>query len=90
MATPSTAPSLTLATTSGAHSYSHGRSVKGAIALHRPETLSELVQLTPEQRAQLMARLRQSPEVLRADGTLPVEVGLGFTTAIKAQSNAAG
>jgi Spy/CpxP family protein refolding chaperone len=81
---------LTLATTSGAHSYSHGRSVKGAIGLHRPKTLAELVQLTPEQRAQLMALLRQSPEVLRADGTLPVEVGLGFATSIKAQSNAAG
>jgi len=55
-----------------------------------PNALAELLQLTADQRAQLMARLRQSPEVLRADGTLPVEVGLGFTTAIKALSNAAG
>ncbi len=55
-----------------------------------PKALAELVQLTPEQRAQLMALLRKSPEVLRADGTLSVEVGLGFATAIKAQSNAAG
>lgn len=49
-----------------------------------PKALAELLQLTPEQRAQLMARLQESPEVLRADGTLPVEVGFGLTTAIKA------
>lgn len=49
-----------------------------------PKALAELLQLTPDQRAQLMARLQESPEVLRADGTLPVEVGFGLTTAIKA------
>jgi hypothetical protein len=49
-----------------------------------PKARAELLQLTPEQRAQLMARLQESPEVLRADGTLPVEVGFGLTTAIKA------
>ncbi len=54
-----------------------------------PRVLAELLQLTPDQRAQLMARLRQSPEVLRPDGTLPVEVGLGLTTAIKVLSNPA-
>ena len=49
-----------------------------------PKALAELLQLTPEQRAQLMTKLQESPEVLRADGTLPVEVGFGLTTAIKA------
>lgn len=55
-----------------------------------PKALAELLQLTPEQRAQLMARLQESPEVLRADGTLPVEVGFGLTTAIKALGPQAG
>lgn len=55
-----------------------------------PKALAELLQLTPDQRAQLMARLQESPEVLRADGTLPVEVGFGLTTAIKALGPQAG
>ena len=55
-----------------------------------PKALAELLQLTPEQRAQLMARLQESPEVLRPDGTLPVEVGFGLTTAIKALGHQAG
>jgi hypothetical protein len=55
-----------------------------------PKALAELLQLTPEQRAQLMTKLQESPEVLRADGTLPVEVGFGLTTAIKALGPQAG
>lgn len=55
-----------------------------------PKALAELLQLTPEQRAQLMTRLQESPEVLRPDGTLPVEVGFGLTTAIKALGPHAG
>ena len=57
---------------------------KARLGCTDPKALAELLQLTPEQRAQLMARLQESPEVLRADGTLPVEVGFGLTTAIKA------
>lgn len=52
-----------------------------------PNFLAELLQLTASQRAQLMAKLQQCPEALRADGKVPVEVGLGFTTAIKARSH---
>jgi hypothetical protein len=82
-------PSIGWRTTDGAFSITMADLAKARLGCIDPRVLAELLQLTPDQRAQLMARLRQSPEVLRPDGTLPVEVGLGLTTAIKVLSNPA-
>ena len=82
-------PSIGWRTTDGAFSITMADLAKARLGCIDPCVLAELLQLTPDQRAQLMARLRQSPEVLRPNGTLPVEVGLGLTTAIKALSNPA-
>jgi hypothetical protein len=82
-------PRISQSTTDGVASITMADLAKARLGCIDPKALAELLQLTPDQRAQLMARLRQSPEVLRPDGTLPVEVGLGFTTAIKALNNPA-
>jgi hypothetical protein len=50
-----------------------------------PNTLAELLQLTPQERVQLLTSLRSAPQALRADGTVPIEVGLRASTLIREQ-----
>nr|WP_254896366.1 hypothetical protein [Synechococcus sp. HK05] len=49
-----------------------------------PHALAELLQLSPEQRAQLLQALHSTPQALRPDGTVPIEVGLGISTRLRA------
>jgi hypothetical protein len=48
-----------------------------------PHALAELLQLSPEQRAQLLHALKSTPQALRPDGTVPIEVGLGISTRLR-------
>ena len=45
-----------------------------------PHALAELLKLNPEQRAELLHALQSTPQALRPDGTVPIEVGLGIST----------
>lgn len=49
-----------------------------------PHVLAELLQLSPEQRIQLLQALHSTPQALRPDGTVPIEVGLGISTRLRA------
>lgn len=49
-----------------------------------PHALAELLHLSPEQRAQLLQALHSTPQALRPDGTVPIEVGLGISTRLRA------
>ena len=48
-----------------------------------PHALAELLKLTPDQRAQLLHALQSTPQALRPDGTVPIEVGLGISTRLR-------
>ena len=48
-----------------------------------PHALAELLQLSSEQRAQLLHTLQSTPQALRPDGTVPIEVGLGISTRLR-------
>ena len=48
-----------------------------------PHALAELLKLNPEQRAQLLHALQSTPQALRPDGTVPIEVGLGISTRLR-------
>jgi hypothetical protein len=45
--------------------------------------LAELLKLNPEQRAELLHALQSTPQALRPDGTVPIEVGLGISTRLR-------
>ena len=77
------APSVPPSTSSGGTNTVMSDLAKARLGCINPQVLAELLLLTPEQRAQLMQTLQSTPQLLRADGTLPVEVGLRLTTAIK-------
>ncbi len=48
-----------------------------------PHALAELLKLNPEQRAELLHALQSTPQALRPDGTVPIEVGLGISTRLR-------
>ena len=48
-----------------------------------PHALAELLKLNPEQRAELLHVLQSTPQALRPDGTVPIEVGLGISTRLR-------
>jgi hypothetical protein len=48
-----------------------------------PNALAELLRLSAEERTRLLQALLRTPQALRADGTVPVEVGLRISTAIR-------
>ena len=41
-----------------------------------PSVLADLLGLSPEQRRQMVQQLTQKPQVMRSDGTVPVEVAM--------------
>ncbi|MFM9041980.1 MAG: hypothetical protein ACKOHJ_07045, partial [Vulcanococcus sp.] len=41
-----------------------------------PAVLADLLRLTSEQRRHMVQQLTQKPQVLRSDGTVPVEVAM--------------
>lgn len=79
-------PSVHRSTIHGGIGHSMSDLAKARLGCINPQVLAELLRLTPEQRAQLMNALQAAPQMMRADGTLPVEVGLRLTTAIKASA----
>jgi hypothetical protein len=48
-----------------------------------PHALAELLKLNAEQRAELLHALQSTPQALRPDGTVPIEVGLGISTRLR-------
>ncbi len=41
-----------------------------------PAVLADLLRLSPEQRRHMVQQLTQKPQVMRSDGTVPVEVAM--------------
>lgn len=54
-----------------------------------PHALAELLRLSADERAQLLHALLNTPQALRPDGTVPVEVGLRISTGIRNSLGAA-
>ena len=81
MTPPDVATSVQLITTGGASSVTDlARARLGRID---PHALAELLQLSPDHRAQLLHALQTTPQALRPDGTVPIEVGLGISTRLR-------
>lgn len=82
MTPPDVATSVRLITSGGASPVTDlARARLGRID---PHALAELLQLSPEQRVQLLQTLQSTPQALRADGTVSIEVGFGISTRLRA------
>ncbi|MEN9767098.1 hypothetical protein [Vulcanococcus sp.] len=51
-----------------------------------PAVLADLLRLTPEQRSQMVRQLTLKPQVMRSDGTVPVEVAMKAAQEAKGHS----